>query len=144
MRRERRRASKLWEPISFEQLQPLSAKSPRVRFVRPVTFPPGRARLATRPASTGSVTRARHNDGDRLSRILRSRDPVGDPPAVTMISTLRRTSSAASRGARSGFPSAYRYSMAMFCPLDVAKLAREPAGSASARVELRSCRGARA
>jgi hypothetical protein len=38
------------------------------------------------------------------------------PPATTMISTLRRTSSAASSGYRSGFPSAYRYSMATFCP----------------------------
>ena len=38
------------------------------------------------------------------------------PPAAKMISTLRRTSSAASSGRRSSFPSAYRYSMAMFCP----------------------------
>src|SRR5262249_29233568 len=37
------------------------------------------------------------------------------PPATTITSTLRRTSSAASSEARLGFPSAYRYSMAMFC-----------------------------
>ena len=43
-------------------------------------------------------------------------DPRGPLLAATMISTLRRTSSAASSGYRSRFPSAYRYSMAMFCP----------------------------
>ena len=43
--------------------------SSRVRSVRPVTLPPGRARLATRPASTGS-TAGHHNDGNRLGRIL--------------------------------------------------------------------------
>ena len=36
----------------------------------PVTLPPGRARLSTKPASTGSDPSARHNDGNRLGRIL--------------------------------------------------------------------------
>ena len=36
----------------------------------PVTLPPGRARLSTRPASTGSSPSAHHNDGNRLGRIL--------------------------------------------------------------------------
>ena len=40
------------------------------RFVRPVTLPPGRARLSMKPASTGSEPSARHNDGNRLGRIL--------------------------------------------------------------------------
>ena len=35
----------------------------------PVTLPPGRARLSTRPSSTGSGP-TRHNDGNRLGRIL--------------------------------------------------------------------------
>ena len=35
----------------------------------PVTLPPGRARLSTRPASTGSSPPTRHNDGNRLGRI---------------------------------------------------------------------------
>jgi predicted ATPase len=41
---------------------------------------------------------------------------VPDGPVVTMTSTLRRASSAATAGRRSGFPSAFRDSMTMFFP----------------------------
>src|SRR4029453_1067447 len=77
------------------------------RKVDPVTFPPGRARLATSPSFTGScivittmgmVTVACF--AARASAVL---------PA-TMRSTLRRTSSAARVGNRSIFPSADPYS----------------------------------
>ena len=51
----------------FEQLQPFPPSSVE-RFVMPVTLPPGRARLSTRPASTGSAP-AHHNDRNRLGRI---------------------------------------------------------------------------
>ena len=74
-----------------------------------------------KPASTGSA-RARHNDGNRLGRILRRQRRA--PPETTIRSTLRRTRSAASSGSRSRFSSANRYSMAMFCPFYVAKLAQ--------------------
>ena len=41
---------------------------------------------------------------------------VDSAPPVTMTSTLRRTSSAASAGRRSSFPSPYRHSMTIFFP----------------------------
>src|SRR5262245_2372186 len=41
---------------------------------------------------------------------------VSVAPLVTMISTSRRTNSAARSGRRLFLPSAYRYSMTMFCP----------------------------
>ena len=100
-----------------EQLQPLPAELSGPRAERPVTLPPGRARLSTRPASTGSESTARHNDGNRLGRIHGRPDPRGPPPATTTMSTLRRTSSAASSGYRSCFPSAYRFQNFLFmCP----------------------------
>ena len=39
----------------FEQLQPLRAEA-EFKVVKPVTFPPGRAKLSTMPAPTGSPT----------------------------------------------------------------------------------------
>ena len=56
----------------------------------------------------------RHDNWNRRCCFLR--DPSCFPPAVTMTSTLRRTSSAASSGRPSSFPSAYRHSMTMFFP----------------------------
>ena len=76
-------------------------------------FPPGRARLATNPLATGSLS----DDmtmGIVLVASLAARFAV-EPPE-TMTSTLRRTSSAASVGRRSGFPSAKRHSITMFLP----------------------------
>ena len=79
----------------------------------PVMFPPGRARLATNPSQ---------QDRDRFAMTMGivSSLPwlawVDVGPAVTMTSTLRRTSSAASARRRSGFPSAHRHSMTTFFP----------------------------
>src|SRR4030095_7735747 len=56
-------------------------------------------------------------------------------PAETMTSTLRRTSSAASAGRRSSFPSAYRHSMTMFFP-STSPSSRRPSRNASNRTEL--------
>ena len=83
------------------------------RVDNPVMFPPGRARLATNPLPTGSLSCVM-TMGIVDSRFLGGTGCC-DPP-VTMTSTLRRTSSAASAGRRSSFPSAYRYSMTMFFP----------------------------
>src|SRR5206468_798424 len=58
---------------------------------------------------------------------------VGDGPEMTITSNLRRTSSAASAGRRSGFPSAYRYSMTMFFPSTYPR-SRRPWRNASRRV----------
>ena len=79
----------------------------------PVTLPPGRARLETKPAPTGS-TETVITMGMVLVAPFAA-NGVG-PPEVTIRSTFRRTSSAASSGRRSFFCSANRYSMVMFFP----------------------------
>ena len=80
-----------------------------------MTLPPGRARLATRPASTGSEPRANITMGIVLVAFFAAWIVIV-PPATTMISTLRRIRSATSSAPRSTFPSPYRYSTAMFWP----------------------------
>ena len=80
-----------------------------------MTLPPGRARLSTRPCSTGSKTEFTMTIGIVLVAFLAAWIQLF-PPVTTIISTLRRSSSAASSVARSTFPSPYRDSMAMFCP----------------------------
>src|SRR5207245_3230822 len=67
----------------------------------PVIFPPGRARLATNPNSTASLTPAM-TMGIVVVAFLTART-VGFPPEVTMTSTLSRTISVASSGRRSKF-----------------------------------------
>src|SRR5262249_21522332 len=80
----------------------------------PVTLPPGRARLATRPSATGS-TEVASTMGMALVAPFAA-NGVRPPPETTIRSTLRRTSSAASSGMRSLFWSANRYSMLIFFP----------------------------
>ena len=79
----------------------------------PVMLPPGRARLAIRPAPTGSTENV-ITMGMVLVAFFAA-NGVGAPEA-TIRSTLRRTRSAASSGSRSGFCSANRYSKAIFFP----------------------------
>src|SRR5262249_15111223 len=95
----------------------------------PVMFPPGRARLATNPLLTGSVSFAM-TMGIVVVASLAAR--VANVPVVTTTSTLRRTSSAASAGRRSFFPSAYRGSMRMFFPSTYPS-SRRPCRNASMR-----------
>ena len=95
-------------------------------------FPPGRARLATNPLPTGSLSCVM-TMGIVAVASLAAR--VGTEPGVTMMSTLRRTSSAASAGRRSSFPSAYRYSIAMFFPSTYVS-SRRPCRKASVRSEM--------
>src|SRR5262249_28830221 len=82
-------------------------------LVNPVTLPPGRARLSTNPVPTGSPAAAM-TIGVAVVTFLAGRVSVA--PLVTMISTSRWTNSAARSGRRLFLPSAYRYSMTMFCP----------------------------
>lgn len=77
----------------------------------PVMLLPGRARLATRPAATGSPETVKTMGIVLVACLAAS---VGGGDAVTMTSTFMRTSSAASPGSRSYCPSADRYSIAMF------------------------------
>ena len=79
----------------------------------PVTLPPGRARLATRPAPTGSAVFVITMGMVVVAPF--AANAVG-PPVTTIRSTFRRTRSAASSGRRSCFCSANRYSMVIFFP----------------------------
>ena len=81
----------------------------------PVTFPPGRARLATNPSRTGSGPPVAMTMGMVLVASLAART-TGVPPIATMRSTWSWTSSAARAGRRSRSPSAERDSNVMFCP----------------------------
>ncbi len=99
------------------------------RADNPVMFPPGCARLATNPLPTGSVSCAMTIGIVEVASFT-TRVSVG--PGETMTSTLRRTSSAASSGRRSNFPSANRHSMTMFLPSSYPS-SRSPWRNASVR-----------
>ena len=91
----------------------LPAKS-RAMSVNPVTLPPGRARLATNPCRTGSSLTFPITMGIVLVASLAA--CVGERPTVTMQSTWRPTSSAASCGCWSSLPLANRHSIIRFFP----------------------------
>jgi len=95
-------------------------------------FPPGRARLATKPLPTGSSSNAMTR-GMVFVDSFTDRVTVG--AAETMTSTLRRTSSAARSFKRSSFSSAYRHSMTMFFPSTYSS-SRRPRRNASVRAEI--------
>src|SRR5262245_48246626 len=71
----------------------------------PVTFPPGRARLATSPVPTGSPTGAMTIGISCVAFFAAIADGVSE---ATMMSTLARTRSVASSGSRFASPSAER------------------------------------
>src|SRR5947208_16647179 len=102
------------------------------RVDSPVMFPPSRARLATKPEPTGSLSHAM-TIGLVPVAPLAGRVAVG--PLDRMTSTLRRTSSAARSGSRSNFPSAHRYSMTMLFPSTYPS-SRRPCRNASVRGEI--------
>src|SRR5262245_7278962 len=77
---------------------------------RPVTLPPGRARLATRPVPTGSAADAIMIG---MTDVACFAATTGAAEFVTMTSTLSRTNSAAISAKRSVRPSAHRYWIAM-------------------------------
>src|SRR6266700_3434528 len=87
----------------------------------PVTFPPGRGRLATSPVPTGSPVSAMTIGISSVACFAARAVGVNH---VTIISILRRTSSAANSGSRSRCPSADRNSNRMFCPLDIPQIAQ--------------------
>ena len=83
-----------------EQLQPLRARSRCHASTVPVMFPPGRARLCTSPASTGSPTVAM-----TMGIVVVACLAAGGRVAPTTItSTCSRTSSEASREAARAAP----------------------------------------
>ena len=96
-----------------------------VRKLIPVTFPPGRLRLATRPAVTGSSP-VTNTTGIVDVAALAAR-AVGGPPAVASTLTCCRTSSAAKAGSRSSRPCAHRVFQRQVLTYDVAALSQTPA-----------------
>ena len=83
------------------------------KLASPVTLPPGRARLATKPSPTGSPAFVITMGIEVVAFFAAN---ANGTPVTTIKSTLRRTNSAARLGRRSFFPSANRYSMAKFFP----------------------------
>ena len=84
-----------------------------VRKDVPVTLPPGRARLATSPLPTGSPTLTMTIG---IVRVACMAATTFCAAGATMMSTLRRTRSAARAGSLSYRPSDDRYSIRMFRP----------------------------
>jgi hypothetical protein len=79
-----------------------------------VGLPPGRVRLATSPAATGSLM-----PGKTIGIVevaLFAAIAALMPPPATITSTLRSTRSAANAGSLSSRPSVQRYSIVKFCP----------------------------
>src|SRR5215211_3154492 len=83
-------------------------------LIVPVAFPPGRARLATRPSLTGS--RPPVNTIGIVGVAVLAANAGSPPPVATITATGRRTKSAANAGRRSYCPSAQRNSIAKLCP----------------------------
>ena len=71
------------------------ATNPLASVVNPVMFPPGRARLATRPLPTGSAANVTTMGMVVVARLAAWAAGVDE---VTITSTLSRTSSAAKAG----------------------------------------------
>src|SRR5580693_1648173 len=80
----------------------------------PVALPPGRLRLVTRPNFTGFLPTI--NTIGIVDVAALAASAGGSPPTVTITATRRRTSSVASSGSRSYWPSAQRYSIAKVLP----------------------------
>ena len=98
-----------------------------VSKLKPVTLPPGRARLGTRPAPTASAIRVITMGTVAVACLAAWADGV---LTARMTSTWSRTSSAASALSRSFFPSAFRNAMVRLCPSTYPS-ARSPSQKAS-------------
>ena len=109
-RRSPTRASLGTASLSISSLLVFSSTA---KLESPVTLPPGRARLATKPAPTGSAPLAITMGIVGVAFFAAN---AGGVPETTIRSTFRRTRSAASSGRRSSFCSANRYSMVKFFP----------------------------
>src|SRR5262249_8498137 len=96
-----RRSARRWPKRSGEKAK------------KPVTLPPGRARLTAMPVASGSPI-APATTG--ITEVACFAAMVAGVPQVTMTLTLRWTNSAAISAKRSSCPSAHRYSMTMLRP----------------------------
>jgi hypothetical protein len=91
------------------------SQSAFVITVTPVKLPPGRLKLATRPAATGSVPVAKTTG--TVAAATRNTPAATSAAPAKRTATLRSISSAANCGSRSSRPSAQRNSIATFWPL---------------------------
>src|SRR6516162_7871652 len=91
----------------------LATTSPRKKLI-PVRFPPGRARLATRPMLTGFSATPKTTGIVAVAALAASAARL--PPGVAITATWRRTRSAISAGKRSYRPSSQWYSTETFWP----------------------------
>ena len=98
---ENRHAGELGNDL-LEKLQSFSAQFSR-KTGSPVMFPPGRARLTTKPLPTGSLSFAMTMG---IVEVTCFGGPVIQGPAVIITLTLRRINSETREGRRSNFPSA--------------------------------------
>src|SRR5262245_49335506 len=89
-----------------------------MRKLMPVKLAPGRPRLDTRPSLTGSSPTMKTMGIVAVAAL--AANAVAGPPFVSITATRRRTSSAPSAGSRSNCPSAQRYSIDTFSPLNIA------------------------
>jgi hypothetical protein len=76
-------------------------------MLKPVMLPPGRAKLGTKPLSTGSLPVIK-TTGIAEFAIITARIETS-PLTAAITSTLQRIRSAANTGSRSNWPSAQRY-----------------------------------
>lgn len=95
---------------SLSSCRRFPARSAELKAV-PVMLPPGRARLGTRPISTGWFTVAKTIGIDAVAFLAGT---AADDAEATMRSTCRRTNSSASYGSCSMLPN--RNSMTTFWP----------------------------
>jgi hypothetical protein len=87
--------------------------SSTVKRLTPVALPLGRLKLATRPSWTGSSPMVNTMGIVVVAALAAKAEGLS---VATSITTCRRTSSAASAGKRSSWPSAKRYSIATLRP----------------------------
>src|SRR6516165_6181328 len=114
---------------SFNSCVFLATTSGAVKLM-PVTLPPGRLRLATSPAATGSTTAEKTTGIVCVAALAAKAD--GDPPPANNTETRRSMSSFASVGNRSKWPSAQRKAMMTFCP-SINPASRNPRRNADTR-----------
>jgi hypothetical protein len=89
------------------------ASSSVLKKFMPVTFPPGRARLATRPCLTGSSEVVKTIG---IVAVAAFAAITALPPVEAITATRRRTRSAITAGRQSNWPSSQYYSTITFWP----------------------------
>ena len=106
--------------------------------MKPVALPPGRARLSTKPAPTGSAT-----TGNTIGtvRVACSNGPTVEVPWARMTSGASAANSAACLRMSAALAAAQRVSIRTLRPIGPAQLLPAPAGTPRRGPEIRIVRG---